>query len=315
MGLLSWTLDRSILFSYDRTGFQRHARRFKPADLDRSMAGQVCLVTGASSGLGTAVVRGLASRGAQVHLLCRNPTKGAQTLQAISDETGSQDLHLGQVDLSDLSAVRAYAEGASMTSIDVLVHNAGVLPASRQMTVDGLELTVATNLVGPFALTHLLWPRLSPTARIIHVSSGGMYSERLDVERLFQPPEPFDGVRAYAQTKRAQVALSQFLSERSDFAVSSMHPGWADTPGVERSLPTFHRVTRRILRTPDQGADTIVWLAVAEAAAQPQGRFFFDREPVPAHLSRRTVASEAETERLFQALCHHAGADPDTAMR
>ena len=237
MKLLDQALDRSILFSFDRTGYRRHARTFDKCALDCRMEGRVCLVTGASSGLGTAVARGLAARGAEVHLLCRNPTKGRAVLESIAEETGSRSLHLGEVDLSDLSAVRAYAEGAAPASVDVLVHNAGVLPETRQTTVDGLELTVATNLVGPFLLTHLLWPRLSATARLIHVSSGGMYAERLDVERLFDPPEPFDGVRAYAQTKRAQVALTELLARRTSVAVSSMHPGWADTPGWRPPCP------------------------------------------------------------------------------
>lgn len=313
--MLGEVLDRSIVFSFDRTGFARHAKSFDPSALDVSLAGKRCLVTGASSGLGMEVARGLAEREADVHLLCRNREKAEDTRETLRRITGSSRIDVGLVDLSDFASIHDYAKDSRGPPIDVLVHNAGVLPAERQTTADGLELTVATNLVGPFLLTRLLWPRLARGARLIHVSSGGMYAERLDVDRLFDPPEPFDGVRAYAQTKRAQVVLSEILARRSSLAVSSMHPGWADTPGVQSSLPRFHRWTRRILRTPAQGADTIVWLASAEAAARPEGRFFFDRSATRAHLSRRTLESDAERRRLFRTLCRRTGADPEKDFR
>jgi hypothetical protein len=109
--------------------------------------------------------------------------------------------------------------------------------------------------------------------------------------------------------------LTELLDERSSRAVSSMHPGWADTPGVETSLPRFHRLTKSILRTPAQGADTIVWLALAEAARAPRGRFFFDRQAVDAHLSRKTRESASERDELWRTLCRLIAADPEKDFR
>lgn len=308
-------LDASIVFSFDRTGYRRHAKSFEPSDLDVDLSGKTCLVTGASSGLGIEVARGLAERGATVHMLCRDVEKGEAVRRDLVASTPSAQLTVAPIDLSDFGSIRRYVDGHAPSTIDVLVHNAGVLPAERRTTADGLELTVATNLVGPFLLTHLLWPRLRADARIVHVSSGGMYSEKLDLPTLFDPPEPFDGVKAYARTKRAQVILTELLHERSTRRVSSMHPGWADTPGVQTSLPRFRRLTKAILRTPSEGADTVVWLAASPSASSPEGRFYFDRAPRSTHMSRRTHERPEDRAALWDTLCRQIGADPEKSFR
>lgn len=308
-------LDASIVFSFDRTGYRRHAKSFDATDLDVDLSGKTCLVTGASSGLGIEVARDLAERGATVHMLCRDVEKGEAVRRDLVAHTPSARLTVGPIDLSDFGSIRRYVDEHAPSEIDVLVHNAGVLPAERRTTTDGLELTVATNLVGPFLLTHLLWPRLRADARIVHVSSGGMYSEKLDLPTLFEPPEPFDGVAAYARTKRAQVIVTELLHERSTRRVSSMHPGWADTPGVQTSLPRFRRLTKAILRTPAEGADTVVWLAASPAASSPEGRFYFDRAPRSTHMSRRTHERPEDRAALWDTLCRQIGADPKTAFR
>ncbi|MEM9068821.1 MAG: SDR family NAD(P)-dependent oxidoreductase [Myxococcota bacterium] len=312
MGFLGSLLDRSIVFSFDKTGFRRHAKRFVPSDLDVDLRGQVCLVTGASSGLGVAVVRGLAERGAEVRMLCRNVSKGEAVRAELPD---AANVVVDRIDLSDFASIRAFAESFPRDRVDVLVHNAGVLPDAQQTTADDLELTAATNLVGPFLLTHCLWPKLRHGARMVHVSSGGMYAEPLEVDALLSPPAPFDGVRAYARTKRAQVVLTKLLDARSPLRVSSMHPGWADTPGVASSLPRFYALTKVILRTPEEGADTIVWLAASPAASAPKGQFFFDRQPQPIHLSSKTHTSSDEERRLWTTLCALVGADPEKDFR
>lgn len=304
MGMFDRMLDRSIFFSFDRSGFRRHQRRFNPGDLDRSMNGKVCVVTGANSGLGFELARGLAARGASVHMLCRNAERGEEARQRIAGESDGSDVHLHVVDLSSKSSIRGFATTFTAPRLDVLVHNAGLLPLEREITDDGLELTVATHLVGPFLLTRLLRARLRGT-RVIFVASGGMYTKRLDVDAMMSNEGDYDGVAAYAMTKRGQVVLSELLAQ--DLAdigatVNAMHPGWAATKGVEHSMPRFWKMMRNRLRTPEQGADTALWLAVADQAEGETGKFWFDRSPAPTHLMRRTREDEEERQRLWQ-LC------------
>ncbi|MDF1561562.1 MAG: SDR family NAD(P)-dependent oxidoreductase [Deltaproteobacteria bacterium] len=306
MGIFDRLLDASIYYSFDRTGFLRHQRAFHPEDLQRSMAGKVCLVTGANSGLGLAVARGLAGLGARVHLLCRSAERGEAARQALIEETGNGELHLEVIDLASPASIRAFAaelEGREGDrKIDVLVHNAGLLPPERELTEEGLELTLATHVVGPFLLNHLLRERLA-SSRVIYVSSGGMYARRLDLEAMRATEGPYDGVVAYAHTKRAQVVQAAQWAEvlrGSGTTVNAMHPGWAATPGVERSLPAFYRFTKKRLRTAEEGADTALWLAVAERVEGESGKLFFDRRVVSPYLLPGTREAPAEREALWR---------------
>jgi len=301
VGLFDALLDKSIFFSFDRSGYQRHASGFDSADLDISMGGKVCVVTGANSGLGFEVARGLSAREATVHMLCRNAERGEEARTSITEEHGNTDVHLHVVDLSRLSSIRRFAAAFAVPQLDVLVHNAGLLPPERELTEDGLELTVATHLVGPFLLTKLLREKLSG-ARIIFVSSGGMYSKRLDVGAMLSNKDDYDGVAAYAMTKRGQVVLAELLADELatiGATVNSMHPGWAATKGVEHSLPRFWKMMRNRLRMPEEGADTALWLAVAEQVKDRTGEFWFDRKSVPTHLMRRTREDKLERRRLW----------------
>jgi dehydrogenase/reductase SDR family protein 12 len=299
--------DPSIVSSFDRTGFWRHSQQFDPTDLDVDITGRRCLVTGANSGIGFATASALAARGARTVLLCRSPERAADARQRILTAHPKAEVHIELVDLSEQASIHALAARLAPGKIDVLVHNAGVLPARHHLTADGIEQTLATNLVGPHLLTRLLLPRLrdSDDGRLIFVSSGGMYAEKLSVQRLVMPPERFDGVVAYARTKRALVVLAEQLSAElagTDITVSSMHPGWADTPAVRTSIPTFHRITRAILRTPEQGADTVIWLAAAQAPRGQSGRFWFDRKPRRAHFVPWTRESDGERTALMRQL-------------
>ena len=174
MRALEWVLDRSIFFSFDRSGYQRHAKRFTPHALDRSMRDKTCFVTGANSGLGFEVARGLAMRGATVHMLCRNAERGLEAQRGIASQAEATNVHLHVVDVSALDSIRRLVDELQAPRVDVLVHNAGLLPREHEMTGDGLEMIVATHLVGPFWLTRLLRPRLHG-ARVVFVSSGGLY--------------------------------------------------------------------------------------------------------------------------------------------
>lgn len=304
---LSRAVDPFVVGSFDRTGFRIHSLAFEPDDLEVDLSGKRCLVTGANSGIGFETARGLADLGAEVVLLCRNRERGEAAAERIREQTGNPRVSLELLDVANLESVRAAAVRLAAGPIDVLVHNAGLLPERREQTTAGLELTLAAHVVGPHLLTKLLRPRLeqSPEARVIWVSSGGMYTRRLNLGDPNWTGRDYDGVAAYAETKRAQVVLAELWAEElrdTSVRVNSMHPGWADTPSVATSLPSFHRITRRILRTPAEGADTVLWLAASERAARESGGFFFDRERRRTHWLPGTRESERERRDLW-ALC------------
>lgn len=315
--VLGAMVDPWIVPSFDRTGFRIHSLAFDPADLDVSLDGRRCLVTGANSGIGYETALALADLGAEVVLLCRSAERGEGAAARIRECTGSSLVSSETLDVSDLASVRAAVEKLSTAPVDVLVHNAGVLPDRRVETADGLELAFATHVAGPFLLTRGLAPALAaaPEGRVVWVSSGGMYTRRLEVRDPNWEHRDYDGVIAYAETKRAQVVLAELFAERfrgTSVRVNAMHPGWADTPSVRRSLPAFHRVTRAILRTPAEGADTVIWLAASPAAGGQAGRFFFDRQARRTHLlpfTREDEDARRELWRLCEALASEASGD------
>jgi NAD(P)-dependent dehydrogenase (short-subunit alcohol dehydrogenase family) len=309
---LSHVVDPFVVSSFDRTGFRIHSLTFRADDLDVDLSGTRCLVTGANSGIGYQTALALADLGAEVVLLCRNGERAERAAQQIRELTGNSRVISELVDVSDLGSIHAAAARLSANPVDVLVHNAGVLPDERVVTSDGLESTWATHVIGPFLLTRLLRASLekSPDGRVIWVSSGGMYTRSLNLGDPNWTQREYDGVIAYAETKRAQVVLSELWAEElraSSVVVNAMHPGWADTPSVKSSLPRFHRVTRNILRTPAEGADTVVWLAACPRARHSTGRFFFDRQERRTHLLPFTSESDEDRRALWK-LCEQSSA-------
>jgi NAD(P)-dependent dehydrogenase (short-subunit alcohol dehydrogenase family) len=313
--LLDSLLDLFVAPGYTKVGYRLRGLSWSSATAG-SLAGGSALVTGASSGLGEMACEGLARAGARVHMLVRDLERGRAARGRIRSRLeGDSHLELHACDLADLAAVRRFAPGftAGEPRLDVLVHNAGLLPAERQRTGDGFEVAFATNVLGPFVLTSLLVGalRFGHHPRVINVSSGGMYTARLDVDDPQLDEGEFNGPSFYAHTKRAEVALTEIWAERlADFGISchSMHPGWADTPGLARSLPRFHRLMRPLLRDAREGADTIVWLATAapEEVDERSGAFWHDRRPRPKHLLPWTRESREERER-FWAECARLG--------
>jgi dehydrogenase/reductase SDR family protein 12 len=318
--LLDIILDRTVIGGYTSVGYRIRARTWHTSDVQR-LEGKVVVVSGATSGIGLAAAEGFARLGASIRLLVRSEERGAQARAALTERTQNSEVRITVCDLSSLESVRACAARlAAEERLDVLVNNAGVMTQQRELSADGIELTLATNVVGPFLLTNLLIPLLeeSAPARIINVSSGGMYAQKLRVDDLQNEHGQFDGPNAYARTKRAQVILTELWAERladTGVVVHTMHPGWVDTPGVRSSLPRFYKVTRPLLRTPAQGADTIVWLGAAGEPGRSFGRFWHDRRPRPTHLLPHTRETPLDRERLW-AECERLSGwhDPQTLV-
>lgn len=253
--------------------------------LSQFMDGKTVLITGPTSGLGLAAACELARLGATLLLVGRGRDRLEAARHTVRDFSGADpaQLHIYEAELSLMSEVERVAGQIAQAhpSLDVLINNAGVLPARRELTREGNELALAVNLLAPVVLTQaLLEPLRSARGRVINVASGGMYLASLNLDDMQFTWSPYDGARAYARAKRALVALTEHMALPArphgvDF--HAMHPGWAATPGVARSLPAFNEKLKKRLRDARMGADTMVWLASAREVRGVTGKFWFDR--------------------------------------
>jgi dehydrogenase/reductase SDR family member 12 len=298
-GAVDTLLDRSIVLGYGSLGLEARRRLPGwPADPPR-MDGRVVLVTGAGSGLGQAACIGFARLGARVRALGRNPERARAAAEAVRAQVPDADVAPVACDVSSLAAIRGFAEAEPR--LDVLVNNAGVMPPERTRSADGHELMFATHVLAPFALIALLMQ--TGPARVINVSSGGMYTQRIPSDDLESDGDEYDPRTFYARTKREEVAISEMWAQRlagRGVSVHAMHPGWADTEGVRQAMATFRTVTRPILRTAAQGADTIVWLGAAPEAVIGTGGFWHDRRRRPTHYALGPAPdTEADRRRLW----------------
>ncbi|QDQ99390.1 SDR family NAD(P)-dependent oxidoreductase [Tomitella fengzijianii] len=301
-----------VVPGYSRVGYAVRSRlrggdAFAEGDAaGRALSGATVVVTGANSGIGKAAAAQLAGLGAEVVMLVRNTGRGAAARDEILRGHPRARIRVERCDVSDLDDVRSAAARlrSSLPKLDALVHNAGVLPESRAESAQGHEITLATHVLGPVLLTEELLPLLARAhrPRVVFVSSGGMYTQPLHAEDPEYLGGSYRGATAYARTKRMQVALLPNLAEQlsgADVTVAAMHPGWVETPGVAASLPGFHRLAGGLLRSPDEGADTITWL-VATDRELPDARFWHDRAPRAEHYLWRTRYSVADRNALWR---------------
>lgn len=314
-------LEATIVPSFTRIGPAVRSRldHWAPP-VTADLTGRVMVVTGATSGLGRWAAEALARGGATVVVWGRDAERTAQTAAEVRSSTGNDRVEHVVADTGDLAAVRRGAAELLQRHpvVHVLVHNAGALTADRRTAPDGTEQTVASQVVGPFLLTELLLPalRAARPGRVLTMSSGGMYSAGLTVSRL-EMGDDYRGAEQYARAKRAQVTLNEMWAERipaSEVVFHAVHPGWADTPGVSASLPTFRRIMGPLLRTPEQGADTLVWLAADDGdSVRTSGVFWLDRRPRAIHLLRSTRRSDTPERRaeLWQWCAERAGVGDD----
>ena len=309
-GLVDAVLETSVVGSFTKVGYEVRRRLYDWQDLESlDMTGKTVVITGGNSGLGLVTAKALVRIGASVRIVARDAARGATAVEEL-DALGGAPAGLYVADLSSLDDVRRLAADLREreSRLDVLVHNAGALLAERTESADGHEMTFATMVLGPFMLTSELLPLLRATpggARVLWIASGGMYTQSLDVDALEMGADGYSGTTAYARAKRAQVVLAEEWGKRlreDRVAVHAMHPGWADTPGLETGLPGFRTLLGPILRSPEEGADTIVWLAAAEEPGRLTGKFWLDRAPRSTTKLVPSGATPEEREKLWE-LC------------
>lgn len=311
--VLDVVLDRSLVLGYTRIG-PAVRRSWWPADpAPGSLLGRRVVVTGATSGIGEAMVSSFAALGATVHVLGRNSEKVARVIAEVRAAQPSADLVAEVCDVGDLDAVRGWCDDLSgrIDALHGLVHNAGVMVAERTESAQGHEMALAVHVLGPHLMIERLLPLLgADRGTVVFMSSGGMYSAglRSTPDEIEYRDGTYDGVRGYARTKRMQVVLADAWSARlrgGEVHVESCHPGWAATPGVSDSLPGFDKVMKPLLRTPASGADTAVWLVATRPVARGAHHFWHDRATRPTTYPFQRRQDPAAEKRFLD---HVAGA-------
>jgi len=278
-------LDKTVIFSFDKTGFNRHSNEFKESIYEYSLVGKNALVTGGTSGIGESVATSLSKQECDVTVTGRDCVRGKNI------EETSDNISFCQLDLSEWDSIE---ELKYDKYIDFLVLNAGGMPIEYTLNSKGVEGQVASQLIGHYKLMFFLRKRnlIDKDTRIVWVSSGGMYLKELDLENLFTCDE-YDKVATYANVKRSQVTLVEELVELDewhDFHIFSMHPGWVKTQGLDKALPSFVSILDKRLRSPFEGADTIVWLCLSQSNLIP-GKFYFDRRVTSPYITKKYIPS------------------------
>lgn len=250
---------------------------------------KICLITGATSGIGKATAKELAKIGFDLILTGRSEDKGKQLSDSLKKKYKINSDFI-RCDISSLNDVRKFAETVKLkyNHIDVLINNAGSRFSEYQKSVDGIELTFATNHLGHFLLANLLLDLLkkSTDARIINISSSAHYGKQIDIDDLVSPKE-FNRSLVYGRSKLANVLFTYEFAKRnnhSNISINALDPGgvatnFAKNEGVFRWLKhiSFY-IAKRQLLTPKQGAETVVYLASSEKVKGVTGKFFFEKK-------------------------------------
>ena len=251
------------------------------------MSGKVCLVTGATSGIGRVTARELAQMGATVVAVGRNRQKGDETIAEIKRRASSDKVEFMQADLSSQESIRGLAEAFTdkYDQLHVLVNNAGGVFSKRETTVDGLEMTFALDHLAYFLLTDLLLPVLeqSAPARIVNVSSAAQGSGKINFDDL-QGAKRYSGWRAYGQAKLANVLFTYELARRLQGAgvtANCLHPGVVATGFAQNNsgaLQALVKAGQIFAISPEKGAETSVFLASSPQVEGVSGRYFANKK-------------------------------------
>ena len=261
--------------------------------IDGDLTGKTAIVTGASAGIGLEAARDLAKLGAEVVLAVRNPTRGEAAKASIEKSVPGAKLRVMEVELSSQNSVRELCNKAlnELPHIHILVNNAGIFPEKRELSADGIELTWATNVLAYFLTTELLRPRIAEAGgHIVNVASS--YAFGLELDDVEFKHRAWSGSAAYAQSKQANRMWTWALARRlpKNVTANAMHPGAVDTNLLRTGWGGGGR-------RPEQGADTVSWLAAARDVEGKTAKFWMDR-----HERKCEFRGEEDDERLW-ALC------------
>jgi len=274
---------------------------------EMSMSGRICLITGATSGIGLVTTRELAARGATVAIVGRNETKTRATVEAIRQQTGNTEVDYLLADLSSQAAVRGVADAFMRRygALHVLVNNAGAVFMRRQETADGLELTFALNHLAPFLLTNLLLDtlRANTPARVITVGSMAHNGAHIPFDDLQQTKGRYSPFGVYGQTKLASIMFTYALARRLDgsgITANTLHPGFVASNFARNNGPVMSvamSLGRPFAINVEKGAETSIYLASSPEVAAVSGQYFYKCKPKRSSQASYDVASQ---ERLWQ---------------
>ena len=289
--------DSPAALGFGKRGYLSMSRKSHTNRMD----GKVVAITGPTAGLGLDAACELSRLGATLILIGRDREKLQQAATDIQNFSGCEtnSLHIVEADLSSLQATSAAAKAILQTQprIDVLINNAGALFATREETAEGFEQALAVNFLAPVLLSKLLDGHFTDASRVINVVSGGLYFQGVNLDDLQFRNEAYDGSKAYARAKRALLYMSQENTGKTSYY--TMHPGWAATPGVAKSLPAFNKKLKHFMRDGRMGADTMIWLATApELSRSDRAELWFDRQPHTCDVLPGTKSSTAEIQQL-----------------
>lgn len=288
--------------NYSRTGYL--ARSISWPSFKPDFSGQYWVVTGASGGIGAAIVAGAARAGATVLAVARSSDKLEAARGALPNAAAERVINR----VCDLASVAAIDELLTTLRedgkpIDVLINNVGVLFNDMEITAEGFETTYVTNLLGHYQLTEGIFAAslFSDKPTIVNMASGGLYTVPQTTKLLnITNADRYVGKHTYGAHKRAQVALSEVWDARlraSGGRSYVMHPGWVRTEGVKKALPVFYKVQGLVLRTGAEGADTALWLA-SQRPEESGRNIWFDRAVRPQHMFPHTHQPHCTDEEL-----------------
>ena len=270
------------------------------------MGGTTVLITGGTSGIGNATAVAMAAMGANVVVVGRNQERGGAAVEEIKAQSHNESVELMLADLSVQAEVRRLAEEflERYDRLDVLVNNAGLVQSKRTETPDGIETTLAINYLAPFLLTNLLLGCLeqSVPSRVITVSSEAQRWGTMDFEDM-QSRRKYRGFPVYGMTKLANIMFTYELAERldgTDVSANCLHPGSVGTNFGQNNrgaMALFFRTFKPFMRSPEQGADTLIWLASSPEIDGVSGKYFSDRKEIEA---KKVAYDPAARRRLWE---------------